>query len=139
MNYSALSLADVGTALGDIAREAQATFGGLDGRQLNWRPDGARWSVAQCFEHLLTTNRLMFEAADDALRAVARVRALDERDAARAVMTSPFSRVVTSSVIDGWRLIVAHDLRHFERARRVTQSPGFPHSRGTPDAAVCQL
>ena len=187
MDYTALALADVETALGDIARDAQATFGSLEGRQLNWRPDAARWSVAQCFEHLLTTNRLMFEAADDALRArrprtvwqrlpvlpgvfgrmmirslepgatrkmtaprnarpamsdiaadiiqrfveqdldlVARVRALDERDAARAIMTSPFVKVITYSVLDGWRLMVAHDRRHFEQARRVTQAPQFP-------------
>jgi hypothetical protein len=189
VNYASLSLADVRRALGDIAREAQATFGGLEGRQLNCRSDPARWSVAQCFEHLLTTNRLMSEAADDALRAgrprsiwqrlpvlpgvfgrmmirsqapsstrkftsppdarpvmsdiaadviqrfveqhrdmVARVRALDERDAARAIMTSPFVRVITYSVLDGWRLMVAHDRRHFEQARRVTQSAGSPRS-----------
>src|SRR5262249_8081749 len=152
----------------NIARETQAIFGGFDARQLNWRPDAARWSVAQCFEHLLMANRLMFQAAEDALNsaaprtlwqrlpvlpgvlgrmlvrsqapsaarrftappraqpsisdiaadiiqrfveqhcyAVARVQALDERDAARAIMTSPFIRVVTYSVLDGWRLVFA--------------------------------
>ncbi len=187
-DYAVLSLADVRTGLDEIAREAQATFGGFDGRQLNWRPDESQWSVAQCFEHLLTANRLMFRAAEDALNdarprtfwqrlpvlprilgrmlirsqapnavrkftapskaqpatsdiaadiiprfveqhrdAVAWVRALDERDAARAIMTSPFIRVVTYSVLDGWRLVVAHDRRHFEQALRVTLSPGFPN------------
>ena len=62
MDYTVLSLADVRNGLDDIARETQATFGGFDGRQLNWRPDETRWSVAQCFEHLLTANRLMFLA-----------------------------------------------------------------------------
>jgi hypothetical protein len=187
MDYTTLSLADVKTGLDDVARDAQATFGGLDARQLNWRPDATRWSVAQCFEHLLTANRLMFQAADEALtdattrtlwqrlpllprlfgrmlirsqspgavrkftaspkaqpaasdiaadivlrfveqhrNAAARVQALDERDAARAIMTSPFIGVVTYSVLDGWRLVVAHDRRHVEQARRVTLSPGFP-------------
>jgi hypothetical protein len=187
MDYTTLSLAEVRTGLDDIARETRATFGGLDARQLNWRPDAARWSVAQCFEHLLTANRLMVQAADNALNgarprtiwqrlpvlpgllgrtlirsqapeaarkfkaspkaqpatsdiapdiiqrfveqhvdAVARLRALAEGDAARAVMTSPFIGVVTYSVLDGWRLIVAHDRRHFEQARRVTLSAGFP-------------
>jgi hypothetical protein len=42
-------------------------FGGFDARQLNWRPDVARWSVAQCSEHLLTANRLMIQAAESAL------------------------------------------------------------------------
>jgi hypothetical protein len=56
------------------------------------------------------------------------VQALDERQAARAIMTSPFIRVVTYSVLDGWRLIFAHDRRHIEQARGVTLSPGFPRS-----------
>ena len=188
MDYATLSLADVRTGLDNIAREAQATFGGYNTRQLNWRPDAAGWSVAQCFDHLLTANRLMFHAAEAALinarprtfwqrlpvlpgvlgrmlirsqapgaarrftapskaqpatsdiaadiiqrfvaqhdDAVAWVQALDERDAARAIMTSPFIRVVTYSVLDGWRLMLAHDRRHFEQACRVTQSPGFPN------------
>ena len=67
MNYTSLPLAEVRAGLDGIARETQATFGGFDARQLNWRPDTARWSVAQCFEHLLIANRLMVRAADDAL------------------------------------------------------------------------
>ncbi len=187
MDYTTLSLADVKTGLDDLAQETQATFGGFDVQQLNWRPDATRWSVAQCFEHLLTANRLMFQAAEAALNnagsrtlwqrlpvlpgvlgrmlirsqapsasrkftappkaqpstsdiaadiiqrfveqhhdAVARVQALDERDAARAIMTSPFISVVTYSVLDGWRLILAHDRRHFEQARRTTLSAAFP-------------
>jgi hypothetical protein len=169
-----------------VARDAQATFGGLDVRHLNWRPDATRWSVAQCFEHLVMANRLMLQQARDALEkgptniwqrvpfmpglfglvlirsqapgaarkftaspkaqpatgdvpadvierfaeqhrdASAWMRALAERDAGRAIMTSPFGKVVTYSVLDGCRLIVAHDHRHFEQARRVTQAPGFP-------------
>ena len=187
MDYATLSLAEVRTGLDAVAQETQATFGGFDAQQLNWRPDAARWSVAQCFEHLLTANRLMLRAAEAALDsalprtlwqrlpvlpgllgrmlirsqaptatrkftappraqpatsdiaadiiqrfieqhrdAVALVQELDEQDAARAIMTSPFIRIVTYSVLDGWRLILAHDQRHFEQARRVTLSPGFP-------------
>ncbi len=191
MDYTTLSLTDVKNGLAEIAREAEATFGALDARQLNWRPDAARWSVAQCFEHLLTSNRLMLSSADDALNpahpqsvwqrlpvlpgvmgrimvrsqapettrkfkaptparpsssdigadviqrfveqhrdAVVRVAALDEGRAARTIMSSPYVRILTYSVLDGWRLMVAHDRRHFEQARRVTQSPGFPVASG---------
>ena len=190
MDYTTLSLADVRTGLDDVAREARQTFGAFDARQLNWRPDAERWSVAQCFEHLLAANRLMFQAAEDALNgtaprtvwrrlpllpgvfgrllvrsqspgatrrytaspkaqpaasdiaadviqrfaeqqraAVERLQTMDERDAARTIMTSPFASVITYSVLDGWRLVFAHDRRHFEQARRVTLSPGFPGSR----------
>jgi hypothetical protein len=54
------------------------------------------------------------------------VQRLDEREAARTIMVSPLIGVVTYSVLDGCRLIVAHDWRHVEQAVRVTQSPGFP-------------
>jgi len=192
MDYATLSLSDVRNGLESVSQETQATFGACDGRQLNWRPDAARWSVAQCFEHLLTANRLMVRAADDALDdsvprtvwqripviprilgrllvrsqapgaarkftapsmavpaasdiaadviqrfidqhrdAVRRIESVDERDAARVIMTSPFVKVVTYSVLDGWRLVLAHDRRHFEQARAVMQSPGFPVPEGS--------
>ena len=41
-------------------------------------------------------------------------------------MVSPFVAFITYTVLDGWRVIVAHGRRHLEQARRVTQSPGFP-------------
>ena len=58
--------------------------------------------------------------------AAARVRALDGRDVARIVMVSPFVSFIAYSVLDGCRLMVTHERRHFEQARRVTQAPGFP-------------
>lgn len=186
MNYTTMSLAAVTSALSSVARDTQATFDGLDARQLNWRPDERRWSVAQCFQHLLTANGLVLQSAQDALRSppstiwqrlplvprlfgkalirsqapnttrrfnapakarpttsdiprdiIARfvdqhhaaaewVRTVNERDAVRAVMISPFIRFVAYSVLDGCRLVVAHDHRHFEQARRVLLSPEFP-------------
>ena len=189
MDYANLSLSEVRTGLDAVARDARTTFGDLDVRQLNWRPDPTRWSVGQCFDHLLTVNRLLFQAADDALKptsrrsiwqrlpvlprmfgrmlvrsqspedkrrftappkgqpatsniaadvvrhfvnqqreAVVRLQMLDEQDAARAIMTSPFFNFLTYSVLDGWRVVVAHDRRHFEQARRVMQTAGFPSS-----------
>src|SRR5262245_57157961 len=68
MNYTTLPLADVASALVAVARDTQATFGGLGARQLNWRPDERRWRVAQCFQHLLTANGLVLQSAQDALR-----------------------------------------------------------------------
>ena len=31
-------------------------FGGLDARAVNWKPAPARWSVAQCLQHLIASN-----------------------------------------------------------------------------------
>jgi hypothetical protein len=50
VDFTTLSLADVKSGLDEVARDTQVTFGGLDARQLTWRPDAVRWSVAQCFE-----------------------------------------------------------------------------------------
>lgn len=192
VDYPTLSLTEVRTGLDGLTQETRATFGGFAVAQLNWRPDATRWSVAQCFEHLLTADRLMFQAAEAGLNkarprtiwerlpflpgvlgrmlirsqtpggarkfkappkaqpassdiaadiiqrfvaqhseVLAWLQALDERDAARAVMTSPFLKFITYSVLDGWRLMLAHDRRHFEQARRVTLSQGFPNEPGS--------
>ena len=185
-DYARLSLGEVAAELEAIARDAHTVFGALDERQLNWKPDPARWSVAQCLDHLLNANREMFEALDaatDASRprtfwqrlpvlprvlgpmmvksqmpagkqkftaprqaqpassaidariverfiacqheAASRVRALDGRQA-DIVMVSPFVSFITYSVLDGCRLIATHERRHFEQARRVMDTPGFP-------------
>ena len=57
---------------------------------------------------------------------IAKLDASARRDLAGIVMASPFVGVVTYSVLDGWRLIVAHERRHVQQARRVMTAPGFP-------------
>jgi hypothetical protein len=56
------------------------------------------------------------------------VRSLAGGDAANLVMISPFVSFITYSVLDGCRLLVAHERRHVEQARRVTQHPEFPRT-----------
>jgi hypothetical protein len=43
-----------------IAADAERIFGSLTPPQLNWKPDASRWSVAQCFEHLIKINAEYF-------------------------------------------------------------------------------
>lgn len=43
----------VASDLLQIAKAAEARFGQLTAEQLNWRPGPGRWSVAQCFDHLI--------------------------------------------------------------------------------------
>lgn len=61
-------------------------------------------------------------------QAIDAVRALDATDAAR-IMASPFMARITYSVLDGYRLIAAHQRRHVEQARRVAEHPQFPSAR----------
>ena len=55
------------------------------------------------------------------------VHTLSAADAQR-IMVSPFATQITYSVMDGYRLIAAHQRRHFEQAGRVNQHPEFPRS-----------
>jgi hypothetical protein len=59
--------------------------------------------------------------------AIVRLRALSATDA-RRIMVSPFVAQITYSVLNGYRLIAAHQRRHFEQATRVTANPAFPQS-----------
>ena len=40
-----------------IADDTERVFGNLSPTQLNWKPSAERWSVAQCFDHLIASNR----------------------------------------------------------------------------------
>ena len=43
-----------------ISDSAEREFGTLSRDQLNWKPTPQRWSVAQCLDHLMTTNVAYF-------------------------------------------------------------------------------
>ena len=186
-DYRHLSLNGVAADFAAMAVDADMAFGSLDARRLNWQPDETRWSIAQCFDHLLSTNTLMVRSMDAAMsgsaspsvwhrvplltralglmlitsqspgakrkftaprqarpassaidghiikrfvdyqhQAESHVRAFEGREVARIIMVSPFMSFVAYSVLDGCRIVVAHQRRHFEQARRVMEAPGFP-------------
>jgi hypothetical protein len=50
-----------------IADETLAGFGDLTAQQLNWKPGADQWSVAQCFDHLVTANESFFPIFDKVL------------------------------------------------------------------------
>jgi hypothetical protein len=57
---------------------------------------------------------------------LAKMRSLGNSDPARIIITSPFAGVVVYSLLDTFRLIVAHERRHFAQAQRVMETGGFP-------------
>ena len=182
--YTMLSPTALADEFAAIARDTPAVFGRYDAAQLNWQPGPGRWSIAQCFEHLVKTNHEMAGAMARAVAApptiwqrlplwpslmgrllvssqtpdgrrkfkahpsatpaasnidpeilarfvawqdtgISAVRSLGTEDA-RRIIVSPFLAQITYSVLDAWRLIAAHQRRHFEQARRVTEDPQFP-------------
>jgi len=57
---------------------------------------------------------------------VSRLTNLDNFFVEKIVMTSPLMKLITYSVLDACRLIVAHERRHLAQAQRVMETAGFP-------------
>jgi len=171
-----------------VADDARASFGGLSASQLNWKPSAERWSVAQCFGHLITSNRgylpiiesvrggtkqktfwerlpvlpglagkLLIKSLDPAstrkLKApksfqpaqsdisptiiddfvaqqeqvIEGMKSTSHLDLEKIIITSPALSFVTYSLMDGYRVIVTHEKRHLQQAKRVLQEPAFPN------------
>ena len=183
-----MDLPAVINAANNVANEARSTFGHLTPSQLNWKPSAERWSVAQCFDHLLTSNKGYLPIIDNVLagykrtfwqsmpvlpglmgkllvksmdpastrkvkapkrfqpaqseisasvindfvaqqkQMIDKMKASEHLDLEKIVITSPVAGVVVYSLMDAYRLIVAHEQRHFQQAKRVTEEPGFPAS-----------
>jgi DinB superfamily len=57
---------------------------------------------------------------------LAKMRSLEGRGPAGIIITSPFVGVVVYSLLDAFRIVVAHERRHFAQARRVMETDQFP-------------
>ena len=181
-----MDLPAVINAANDVAADAKTTFGHLNPSQLNWKPSAERWSVAQCFEHLLTSNKGYLPIIDNVLagyertlwqsmpvlpglmgkllvksmdpastrkvkapkrfqpaqsdisgsvindfvdlqkQVVEKMKATGHLDLEKIVITSPVTGIVVYSLMDAYRLIVVHEQRHFQQAKRVMEETGFP-------------
>ena len=44
----------------DLPAKVQEAFGKLSAEQLNWKPNPETWSIGECIDHLITTNRTYF-------------------------------------------------------------------------------
>jgi hypothetical protein len=186
MDYRTADLSSLISAAHNIADETRTTFGRLSAEQLNWKPSAERWSVAQCFDHLLTSNKGYFPVIDSVLagkkrtlwesvpalpglmgklliksldpastrkikapqkfqpaqsnisatvvddlvaqqsQIVEKMKATAHLDLDQIVITSPVAAVVTYSLLDAYRIIVVHEARHFQQAKRVTEESNFP-------------
>ena len=169
-----------------ISSDTQTTFGPLTTSQLNWRPSPERWSVAQCFDHLLTSNKGYFPLIDGVLagqkrtlwqrvpllpgfwgsllvksmdpsstrkvkapkkfqpahsnfsssvingfvdqqnKIAEKMKATEHLDLEKIIISSPVASPITYSLMDAYRLIVVHEQRHFQQAKRVTEESAFP-------------
>ena len=44
----------------DASKQVSGLLSTLTDKQLNWKPSSEKWSVGECIEHLVVTNRLYF-------------------------------------------------------------------------------
>lgn len=186
MDYKTANLPSLIAAANQVAADAKSTFGNLSPGQLNWKPSAERWSVAQCFDHLLTSNKGYLPIIDDVLkgrkqsfwesmpllpglagklliksldpattrkmkapkrfepaqsnitpevinnfvdqqtRIVEKMEHTKHLDLEKIIITSPALGAVTYSLMDAYRVIVVHEHRHFQQAKRVTEEAAFP-------------
>lgn len=181
-----MDLPAVINAANNVASNTRSTFGHLTPSQLNWKPSPERWSIAQCFDHLIAVNKAYFPVIDNVLagkkrtlwesmpvlpglmgkmvikaveptstrkfkarknfeaaqsnisgsiinnfvdhqaEVVDKMKATQHLDLEKIIITSPVAAVMTYSLIDAYRIIVVHEQRHFQQAKRVTEETGFP-------------
>lgn len=67
MDFRVLDLPALISEANSIASNAKLSFGNLTPSQLNWKPGADRWSVAQCFEHLLNSHKGYLPIVDSVL------------------------------------------------------------------------
>lgn len=169
-----------------IANDARTSFGGLSAAQINWKPNPDSWSVGQCLEHLIKTDREFFPELDKIAAGTRRnsfwenwspltgwagsflikslksderkfkvptpriappssvapdivaqyaqhlqqvttkIKAGEKADLSKTVVTSPFMKLMTYTLADGYTVIVEHARRHLRQAKRVMATEGFP-------------
>lgn len=57
---------------------------------------------------------------------IEKIKKTERADWRRTVVTSPFMKLITYKLADGYRVVVEHEKRHVRQAERVTQTDGFP-------------
>ena len=57
---------------------------------------------------------------------IEKIKKTAKADWQKTIITSPFLKVMTYKLADGFRVVVEHERRHFRQAERVLQAEGFP-------------
>ena len=60
-----------------ISNNTRDEFGRLDVAQLNWKSAPERWSVGQCFDHLVTSNAAYFPIFESVINGQKKSRAIE--------------------------------------------------------------
>lgn len=58
---------------------------------------------------------------------IEKIKRIETGDWNKVKITSPFMKLMTYKLSDGFRVVVEHEKRHFRQAKRVTETEGFPN------------
>ncbi len=58
---------------------------------------------------------------------IEKIKSTENADWSKIKITSPFMKLMTYRLEDGFRIVVEHERRHFRQAERVTLTHGFPN------------
>jgi len=56
-------------------------------------------------------------------------------DLRKVIITSPVASFATYSLLDAYKILVAHERRHMTQAKRVMETDGFPKDERSRSAA----
>jgi hypothetical protein len=129
-------LPEVLSQIKQVSEEVKRQFSPFSPVQLNWKPSSDQWSIAQCLDHLMVTNKLYFRVLNDAIKEGRRQRWLEKQSwiarilgrimvrslgpEPRQKMRSPSSFRPEQSAIAA--NIVAQFLKHNEELIQVVES-----------------
>ena len=57
---------------------------------------------------------------------IEKIKRTEKADWQKTKITSPFMKLITYKLSDGFRVVVEHERRHVRQAERVSQTEGFP-------------
>jgi hypothetical protein len=57
---------------------------------------------------------------------IGKIKQTENLDTRKIIITSPFIKAITYSLFDAYGIIVTHERRHIQQAKRVTKTEGFP-------------
>lgn len=102
-----------------ISDETRRVFGRLSAAQVNWKPSEAEWSIGQCFDHLIVSNRPYVKIFEDVLAGRRRARVWERVP----MLPRLFGRLLIRSLRP-------------DSGRKIKARPAFHPSSGRLDPAI---
>jgi hypothetical protein len=81
-----------------LNEEAQELVAGLEQEQFNWRPQPGAWSIAECLDHLTTTNNQILDRIEERMQMAGRREVSDAKQVRHGFFGDWFIRTLEPPV-----------------------------------------